>query len=117
MGFAMRTAARGLAVALAVACTLVEPGTAVAGDQPIVSAPSQYIEVVPTAGGSVPGGSRPQLSSSDDASGPGSALGAAADAAASADRLGMLVLGAAMVAATGFLAAAAVRRRGGSRPA
>ena len=111
------TAARRLAAALAAACTLVGPGTAVADDQPIVSAPSQYVEVVPTAGGGVPDGSRPQLSSSGDASGPGSALGAAADAVASADRLGVLVLGAAMVAATGFLAAAAVRRRGSSRPA
>ena len=113
----MRTTARRLAAALAAACTLVGPGTAVADDQPIVSAPSQYVEVVPTAGGGVPAGSRPQLSSSGDASGPGSALAAAADAVASADRLGVVGLGAAMVAATGFLAAAAVRRRRRSRPA
>lgn len=113
----MGETAKRLAAAIA-AVAFSGAGTAVAAPppRPIVSAPSQYVEVVPTAGGGVPDGQPRQSSpgTSGSASGPGSAVGAVADAVASADRLDVLVLGGALVAATGSLAAAAARRRGGS---
>jgi len=110
---------RRLAAGLAASYALAAAGAALAGPppRPIVSAPSQYVEVVPSAGGGVPAGSSPGRSRSAVDSGPGSALGAAADAVASADRRGVLVLGAALVAATAYLVATAIRRRRGSRPA
>jgi hypothetical protein len=75
-----------------------------------MSAPSQYVEVVPAAGGGVPAGSSSQRSSSPVAAGPGSAVGAAADAVASADRRGVVLFGAALAAVTVCLVAVAVRR-------
>ncbi len=109
----MDSAGRRLAAGLAAAYALAGTGAAVAGPppRPIMSAPSQYVEVVPTAGGGVPAGSSPQRPSAAVASGPGSALRAAADAVASADWRGVLVLGAATILATSCLVAAAVRRR------
>jgi hypothetical protein len=80
-----------------------------------MSAPSEYVEVVPTAGGGVVEGSGSERFSSEVESGPGSALGAAADAVASADSGGVLALAAAMVAATAWLVATAVRRARASR--
>jgi hypothetical protein len=116
MGSAMH---RRLAAGLAASYALAAAGGALAGPppRPIVSAPSQYVEVVPSAGGSVPAGSSSGRSRSAVETGPRSALGAAADAVASADRGGVLALAAALVAATAGLVATAIRRRRRSRPA
>jgi hypothetical protein len=115
MAFAMGESAKRLAAAIAaVACTGAGTAVAASPPRPIVSAPSQYVEVVPTAGGGVPDGQPRQSPPGTSGPGPGSALGAVADAVSSADRLDVLVLGVALVAATGSLAAAAARRRGGS---
>ena len=115
----MDSAGRRLAAGLAATYAFVGAGGALAGvpPRPVMSAPSQYVEVVPSAGGGVPAGSSRGWSRSAVDSGPGSALGAAADAVASADRAGVLVLGAALVAATACLVATAIRRGRRSRPA
>jgi hypothetical protein len=72
------------------------------------SAPSEYVEVVPTAGGGVPAAS--SASRSSRAGSAHSALGAAADAVASGDRW-LIGLGAVLVATTLSLAAATALRR------
>ena len=109
---------RRLAAGLAAAYALPAAGAALAGapPRPIVSAPSQYVEVAPSAGGGVPAGSSSGRSRSAVEFGPRSALGAAADAVASADR-GVVVLGAAIAAATAWLVATAIRHRRRSGPA
>jgi len=72
------------------------------------SAPSEYVEVVPTAGGNVPAGQSSHSSSA--AGGSHSAVGAAADAAGSGDKW-VIGLGAVLVAATLSVGAAAALRR------
>jgi hypothetical protein len=102
-------------VALLVAvCALAGAGASSAASParpPVASAPSEYVEVVPTAGGGAPVRARPRGTAPRAASGPGSALAAAGNAVAAADRRAVVALGAAMLAATGLLAAAAFRRR------
>jgi len=101
---------RCVVVLVAAALALSAAGVAAAAAParpPIASAPSEYVEVVPTAGGGAPVGAGPR---GKTAAGPGSALGAAADAVGGADRAGTFALVAAMLATAGVLVAAALRR-------
>jgi len=78
------------------------------------SAPSEYVEVVPTAGGGTPAGARSRSPST--AEGSDSAVGAAADAIGSGDAW-VIGLGAVLVAATLSVGAAlALRRRPSHEP-
>jgi hypothetical protein len=77
---------------------------------PLTSAPSEYVEVVPTAGGGAP----TRAGSSERAgqpSAPDSAVGAAADAVTSGDSSGPLAFGAVMVAVTLVLVGATAWQR------
>jgi hypothetical protein len=74
----------------------------------LTSAPSQYVEVVPTASSSQR--STPAAGAANASSGPSSALGAAADAIASGDDRYVLGLGAAMLMVTLWLVGAAAIR-------
>ena len=107
MGLALR-----LLTAL-VALALVAPAGA-ATPRPITSAPSEYVEVVPTAGGGVPAGSnshRARSGSAGTSASVGSAGGAAVDAVGGFGGFGVVVFGVAIVAVTAGLVAAAVSRR------
>jgi hypothetical protein len=73
------------------------------------SAPSQYVEVLPTAGGGQPGGSASKPAEESPA--PGSAVGAAADAVTSSGTGGVLAFAGVILAITFVLAGAAARRR------
>jgi len=94
-------------------CALAGGGAAVAAPPPqrppIASAPSEYVEVIPTAGGGadVPARSRPGAAAWAAHE---SALASALDAVEAADRRGAVALGAVLVAATAVLLAVAVRR-------
>src|SRR5262245_60274675 len=78
---------------------------------PVRAAPSQYVEVVPTAGGGRPQGSASHRTpAGEQSSGPDSAVGAAADAVASSDTRGALTFAAVIVTITfGLVGAAAWR--------
>ena len=107
------------AVGLVAAHAFVAPGLAFSGSQPprpSGSAPSEYVEVVPTGGGGSSDGSGVQSPSPADGNAkapgdPGSAVEAAADAVGTADGH-VLGLGVAMLVVTLSLAWAAGVRRG-----
>jgi hypothetical protein len=96
---------RCAAIVLAVAAVLA-PAAQPSPTPP--SAPSEYVEVVPTAGGGTPAGPRPRSSSAAGSS--DSAVGAAADAVGSGDAW-VIGHGAVLVAATLSVGAAAALRR------
>jgi hypothetical protein len=100
--FVRRCAAAGL-----VAAALAAAGVAQASPTP-PSAPSEYVEVVPTAGGGVAAGSRSRAASPTESS--RSAVGAAADAIGSGDEW-VIGLGAVLALATLSLVAASAPRR------
>jgi hypothetical protein len=108
----MQPAARRLLPAIAAALALAVPGGARSdpAPPPVKAAPSQYVEVVPTAGGGTSGGPAP-LAGAGRPSAPGSAVGAAADAvtgdSGGALKLGTVLLGVAVC----LVGAAAWRRR------
>jgi hypothetical protein len=106
----MRLVVRLLAVCAALALAAPAVGGA---PRPFTSAPSEYVEVVPTAGGGVPAGANTHTvrSGRGGASAPGSAGAAAADAVGSTGGWGVVVFGAAIAAASAGLVVAAVRRR------
>jgi hypothetical protein len=110
----MGSSGRRLAASLAAVYALAGAGSALGAVRtpgPIVSAPSEYVEVIPTAGGGVPERPHPHRFSPASVPAPGSALGAAADAVSSADRFGAIGLAGAMIVTAVFLLAAARRRR------
>jgi hypothetical protein len=96
---------RCAAVVLAVAAVLT-PAAQPSPTPP--SAPSEYVEVIPTAGGGAAAGSGAR--STPAQGGSQSALGAAADAVGSGDAR-VIGLVAVLVAATLSVAASALRRR------
>ena len=106
--FVRRCAAAGLCVA-----ALAASGAAQASPTP-PSAPSEYVEVVPTAGGGAAAGSSARASSRTASS--RSAVGAAADAIGSGDEW-VIGLGAVLASTTlSLVAATALRRRRNYEP-
>ena len=99
--------ARRCAAAGIVAAGLAAAGVAQASPTP-PSAPSEYVEVVPTAGGGAAAGSRSRAASPTESS--HSAVGAAADAIGSGDEW-VIGLGAVLAFVTLRLAAATALRR------
>jgi hypothetical protein len=97
---------RCAALALAAACALAPAAAAQSPTPP--SAPSEYVEVVPTAGGGAAGG--PRSRSSSGTVSPRSTVGAAADAIGSGDEW-LVGLGAVLATATLSVAAATALRR------
>jgi hypothetical protein len=114
----MKAARRCAAAGFVVAHVLIGAGGALsasAPSRPSSSAPSEYVEVVPTGGGGSSNGSRaqqpsPATGTANASSGPGSVLGAAADAIGSAERH-VIGLGATMLVVTLWLAQATATRR------
>jgi hypothetical protein len=106
MGLVLRLLAVCAALALAAPAVAAVP-------KPFTSAPSEYVEVVPTAGGGAPAGANRHTvrSGSGVASAPGSAGAAAADAVGSTGGWGVVVFVAAIGAVSAGLVVAAVRRR------
>jgi hypothetical protein len=94
---------RCAAAALAAAFGAWLPAAAQAQSPPVRSAPSQYVEVLPSGAGSPEGpGSRPAAPPGELEPGPGSALEAAAGAASHGDGH-LALLAAAMLLTTGCL--------------
>jgi hypothetical protein len=105
-------------VGLVAAYALLGPGAALSASpppRPLSSAPSEYVEVVPTGGGGSSGGSRtqepaPADGSASATSNPSSTLGAVSDAIGE-DTRRLTVLGATMLVVTLWLAGVTIRRR------
>jgi hypothetical protein len=98
-----------------IACALVVSAFALAGvaagspaPRPVASAPSEYVEVVPTAGGGAPAGSGSRRGVPP--AGSSSALGAAADAIGGDDERRLIGLGVVLLGTTLALVAAALRQ-------
>jgi hypothetical protein len=107
------TVSRCAALTLVAAWVLALPSVALSAPTP-PSAPSEYVEVVPTAGGGAAAGARPP--SSSGAAGSRSTVAAAADAIGSGDEW-LVGLGAVLAATTLSLAAGtALRRRRAQEP-
>jgi hypothetical protein len=115
MRVAMRTPRRAAAVLLVVQA-LVAPGTALSASRPpapVIAAPSQYVEVVPTGGGSTTTGvarQTPPAGVEQGSSGPSSTLTAAADAVGTGVDRYVLGLGVALLLVTLWLAGVSVIR-------
>jgi hypothetical protein len=110
MARAMQKGTRSLAATGAAVLALAGPGAGLAdAPPPVKSAPSQYVEVVPSAGGGRPGA--PASAAIGRTSAPGSAVGAAADAVAAGGGHGALELGAVLLGVSLCLVGAAAWRR------